>query len=180
MPVDGGAPHRIATPEKTDGAGGEGTSGPVPPEAPPWNRMLVALLSLVGFFVSFYLLAHALGWTGPLLCGVGDCATVQASEYAWIGPMPVAGIGAAGYLALLTVALLGIQPRWRDSSGVAALLFGGTLIGVAFSGWLTYLEAAVIQAWCQWCVISAVLIGLAFLASIPELGRLTESRGGEG
>lgn len=140
--------------------------------------MAVALLSLTGFFVSFYLLAHALGWTGPLICGVGDCATVQASEYAWIGPVPVAGIGAAGYLAVFGVALAGLQPRWRRSPVVAALLFGGTLIGAGFSGWLTYLEAAVIEAWCQWCVASAILIGLAFVASIPELGRMRMKGGG--
>ena len=42
--------------------------------------MAIALLSLAGFFVAFYMLAHALGWTGPLVCGVGDCATVQSSK----------------------------------------------------------------------------------------------------
>lgn len=141
--------------------------------------MAVALLSLVGFFVSFYLLAHSLGWTGPLVCGVGDCATVQASEYARLGPIPVAGIGAAGYLVLLSVALMGLQPGGRDSRMVAVLLLGGTFVGVLFSAWLTYLEAAVIRAWCQWCVVSAILITLAFFASIPEWSRMRGAGGAE-
>lgn len=150
----------------------------VDPGRPHRNRMVVALLALAGFFVSFYLLAHALGWTGPLVCGAGGCSAVQASEYAWIGAVPVAGIGTVGYLAVLGIALLGLQPRWRRSPLVAAVLFGGILIGAAFSGWLTYLQAAVIEAWCRWCVASAVLIGSAFVAALPELGRIGTGWGG--
>jgi uncharacterized membrane protein len=52
------------------------------------------------------------------------------------------------------------------------LLLAGSGVGVTFSAYLTYVEAFVINAWCQWCVISAVLITLIFLASIPEVGRL--------
>jgi len=59
----------------------------VPP--PPVNRMAVAVLATVGFFVALYLLAHNYGLTGPIVCGVGDCATVQASPYAHLGPIPV-------------------------------------------------------------------------------------------
>lgn len=139
---------------------------------PPGNRMAVALLSLVGLFVSLYMLAHSLGLTGPVVCGLGDCATVQASEYAWIGPIPVAGLGVGGYTALLALALLGIQPGFRESRAIPLLLVVGAVVGVAFSAWFTYLEAAVINAWCMWCVVSAVVMVLVFVAVIPELGRL--------
>ncbi|MGD8361941.1 MAG: hypothetical protein PVJ04_10995 [Gemmatimonadota bacterium] len=36
---------------------------------------------------------------------------------------------------------------------------------------MTYLEAYVIHAWCQWCVSSAIIMALAFLVSLPELRR---------
>jgi len=140
--------------------------------SPPSNRMAVALLALGGFFVALYLLAHNLGLTGPIVCGVGSCATVQSSQYAHVGPIPVSGIGVMGYVALLTLALMGLQDRWAASPWVARLLLAGSLGGVLFSGWLTYLEAAVIHAWCQWCVISAIIITLIFLACLPELRRL--------
>jgi len=142
------------------------------PAAPPANRMAVAVLSLVGLMVSLYLLTHSLGLVPQLACGVGDCGAVQASPYAWVGPIPVSGIGAVGYVILLAVALMGLQPRYADSTRVPLLLLGGTALGVAFSAYLTYLEAAVIHAWCQWCVISAILITLCFLAALPELKRL--------
>lgn len=139
--------------------------------APPTNRMAIALLSLLGLLVSLYLLSHSL-FGSSLVCGVGDCDAVQASKFAWVGRMPVSGIGALGYAALLAVSLTGLQPTRMDSPSIPLLLVGGTTAGVAFSAYLTYLEAAVIHAWCQWCVISAVLITLCFLASLPEGKRL--------
>lgn len=152
----------------------ESAAPPVPVQAaaaPPTHRMAVALLALLGLLVSLYLLSHSLFGT-TLACGVGDCGTVQASRYASVGPMPVSGIGVLGYAALMTVALMGLQPRFADSARIPVLLLAGTGFGVLFSGYLTYLEAAVIRAWCQWCVISAILITLCFLASLPELKRL--------
>ena len=71
--------------------------------APPQNRMGIAVLALVGFFISFYLLAHHLGWTGELMCGVGDCGAVQDSKYAKVGPIPVPAFGMAGYAILFAL-----------------------------------------------------------------------------
>jgi len=55
-----------------------------------------------------------------------------------------------------------------------ALLAGGVL-GIVFSAYLTYLEAFVIHAWCQWCVISAIIMAVSFLLILPELRRLRET-----
>jgi uncharacterized membrane protein len=147
---------------------GGGVEEDVPP---PTNRMVIAIASLVGLFVAFYLTAHALGWTGPLVCGIGECETVQASKWARLGSVPVALIGFVGYVALLVLSVLGIQPGRRRSRSIGGLLLAGATFGFAFSTWLTYLEAFVIQAWCQWCVSSAILMTVIFVAALPELGR---------
>lgn len=136
------------------------------------SRMGVALLSLVGTFVAFYLLAHNLGWAGPLRCGSGGCGVVQSSRWAAVGPVPVSGIGLAGYLALLVLSLLGLQARFAGSRALAFLIFGGALVGVLFSAWLTYLEAAVIRAWCRYCVVSAAVMTAVFLLALPEWRRM--------
>ena len=146
------------------------------PVAPPMNRMVIAILALTGLFVALYLWAHNAGLTGPIQCGIGDCETVQSSEYARIGPVPVSAIGVFGYAALMVLSFVGIQPGNRDSTRIGALLLAGSTVGVAFSGYLTYLEAAVIQAWCQYCVISAILMTLSFFASLPEAARLRGTR----
>lgn len=144
--------------------------------APPTNRMVVTLLALIGFFVALYLWAHNAGLTGPIVCGVGDCATVQSSEYATLGPVPVSSIGVLGYVVLIGLSFMGLQPAHRESRLIGGLLLAGSAGGVVFSAYLTYLEAFVIHAWCQYCVISAILITLIFLASLPEVRHLRGRR----
>jgi uncharacterized membrane protein len=147
----------------------------VPEFSPPLNRMIIAILALLGLLVALYMWAYAAGLTGPVICGLGDCEAVQTSEYSRISGIPVALFGVLGYLAILAVAIFGLQPGFQSSRAVPLLLFGGGTVGLAFSAYLTYLEAYVIHAWCQWCVSSAIIMVLAFLAAIPELKRLRGS-----
>lgn len=131
--------------------------------------MAIAVLSLAGIFLAGYLTLYKFGYVGSLQCTVGSCEVVQATEYAFLLGFPVALWGLGTYAVLFVLALLGLQPRWIAARAVAITLFVLSAVGVAFSAYLTYLEAAVIHAWCQWCVISAVLITLVFLLSIPGL-----------
>ena len=78
-------------------------------------------------------------------------------------------------LTMFALSLVGLQPAQRDSRLIGGLLLAGAAFGVAFSAYLTYLEAAVIRAWCQYCVASAIIITLIFFATLPEIARL---RGG--
>jgi len=102
--------------------------------------------------------------------------TVAASSGVATGVWPgaasgVAAWGVVGYAMLLALAIAGLQPRLAHSRAVALMLFAASLVGVAFTAYLTYLEAAVIHAWCRWCLGSAAIIGLIFLCSIPGLRR---------
>lgn len=137
--------------------------------------MVIAVLALVGFFVALYLLVSKLGLTGSMICGVGECETVQASKWSMTGPVPTSAWGVAGYLAMLGVSLSGLQPDRLRSRAVSALLLALSAVALAFSAWLTWLEAFVIRAWCQWCVISAILVTIIFVAALAEVRRL---RGG--
>ncbi len=106
------------------------------------------------------LLAAYLTWvhfnTGSLVCGLGDCHTVQASEYATIGPVPVAVLGLGMYAVVCLANAAGLtQPAW--SMPLAVVAFGVLLAGTLYALYLTWLEVAVIQAICQWCVASAIL-----------------------
>ena len=137
------------------------------------NRMVVAVLSLIGIFVSFYLMAHSFGWTGPLVCGgVGDCGAVQASPYSKWGPVPVSAVGFVGYVVLLAASIFGIQPGRHDSRLVALALLAGGTFGFGASLWFTYVEAFLIHAWCVWCVASAIVMTFIFLFALPEAKRL--------
>ena len=134
--------------------------------------MAIAILALLGFLIASYMLAYGLGLTGPVICGVGDCEAVQNSQYARIGSFPVAGLGVIGYLLLLLASLWGIQPGHSGSKAIPRLLVSGGVIGMGVTGYLTYLEAFVIHAWCQWCVSSAIVMLLVFFFALPEFSRL--------
>ncbi|MBI4539393.1 MAG: vitamin K epoxide reductase family protein [Gemmatimonadetes bacterium] len=140
--------------------------------SPPGNRMGITILSFLGVLVATYLLFGNLGLTGSVACGVGDCATVQASQYSRIAGIPVSAVGLIGYVLLFALALLGLQPAFASAVWLPLLLVMGSVVGVLFSAYLTYLEAFVIRAWCQWCVVSAVIMTLIFCTTAPELGRI--------
>jgi uncharacterized membrane protein len=139
--------------------------------APPTNRMVIAILALIGVLISVYLTLHKFGVIGTLVCGTGSCETVQASKWAVFMGVPVPLLGLAGYLTLLIIALIGLQPR-PDDRRIPFVLFVLADAAFMFTLYLTYLEAFVIHAWCRWCIVSAILITLIWLAALFEIPRL--------
>jgi uncharacterized membrane protein len=129
-------------------------------------RMAAATLSLTGFFVATYLYLYKAGFIQGLACGAGTCDLVQASPWGKLFGQPVALYGVAGYLGCLVAALIGIQSGSERRHWSDAILLAGGLIGVAFSAYLTYAEAFLIEAWCRWCVGSAVIITLVCVAAL--------------
>ena len=124
----------------------------------------VGVLVLAGIGVAGYLTyVHYAGIDPVCTGGGGGCHTVQASDYAELAGIPVAVIGLAGYLALAASLLVPGEPGRAAGMGLA-------LAGAGFSLYLTYLELFVIDAICQWCVASAVLmITLAALTTARML-----------
>jgi len=134
-------------------------------------RMGSALLALVGVLVSTYLYLYKLGLLGAIACGTGGCETVQLSEYSRFLGIEVPLIGLLGYLAILGVALAGIQPKWESARWPAQALLGLTTGGVAFTVYLTWIELFVLHAICRWCVGSAVIIVLLFVLALLDIRR---------
>jgi uncharacterized membrane protein len=125
--------------------------------------MLAALVALAGLFVATYLTLYKLGLIGTLSCSVGSCETVQLSRWATLLGLPVAAWGVGYYALVLVLAVVGVQERFAESRGLALALALLTGWGLLFSAWLTYLELFVIDAICQWCVVSAVLALVLFV-----------------
>lgn len=115
-------------------------------------RIVGAILALAGVGVATYIaIAESGGGAPKCLVGGGGCETVANSKYSDLAGLNVAVIGIAGYVFLLVAAIV---------PGDAGR-FGGfltSLVGFGFSAYLTYLELFVIDAICQWCVASAVLM----------------------
>ena len=144
--------------------------------------MIIAGLALVGTFVAAYLALYKLGYLGEMVCGVGSCSTVQLSQWATFLGVPVAVWGVGWYLVVLALALAGTSERWADSPTLSLVLVALAGWGIAFSGWLTYLEARVIRAWCQWCVVSAIIVAMIFVLALldwRDTARARDSAGNE-
>lgn len=137
--------------------------------------MIVAALALAGVFIALYLLLYKLGMIGHLSCSVGSCETVNTSKWARFMGIPVAGWGLAFYAALFVLAMVSTGERYADSLGMSKLLVGAAGTGVLFSAWLTYLELFVIHAICEWCVISAIIVTVIFLASLADFREVSAS-----
>jgi uncharacterized membrane protein len=140
-------------------------------ESPAINRMIIAVIALGGVFLSTYMLLVKLGFIGELACGVGACDRVQASPWAVFAGLPVPLWGVLGYALILGLALAGIQPGLQRKRFIALGLLATTGVAFAFSMYLTYLEAFVINAWCRWCIASAIMATTLFGFALPELRR---------
>ena len=131
--------------------------------------LVVIVLGLID--ASYLTYEHYHGLKG-LLCvgghgGHSSCQTVQSSTYSKVAGISVALLGLIGYVALLGTFLLR-----GELARVSA--FGISLMGFAFSMYLTYREVFTIKAICEWCVGSAVfmtvlmvLTGIRFLRADP-------------
>ncbi len=137
------------------------------------HRQVIAVLALLGLLLSVYLTLYHFGYVGTLACGgANECEKVQASRYAVLFGVPVAGYGVAGYLALLLIALAGLNEKWdnRPEPTLQLAILSGA--GVAFSLYLTWLELFRIHAICRWCVGSALIILAIFVAAMVSLPSL--------
>jgi vitamin-K-epoxide reductase (warfarin-sensitive) len=121
-------------------------------------RYLLVFLSIAGIVISSMALRiHYSNAVEP--CSINDhwdCGIVNHSSYSMIGPIPVAAVGIAGYVAIGILALL----RRR------ILVSGAAIVGLVFALHLTSIERNVLQVWCLYCVISQGIIALITLLSI--------------
>lgn len=129
---------------------------------------IARVLALVGFADAAYLAAtHYAG--SSVFCGAsGGCETVLSSEFATLGPVPIALIGAA-YYGLAS--LIAWTPTSSWSRTTARTLTGLTGLAFAVSVVLFVIQAFELHAWCRFCLVSAAITTLLFVTSIWLLRR---------
>lgn len=126
-------------------------------------RLATAALALAGAGIAGYLTwVHYADLEPFCVAGGGGCAVAQTSRWAELAGIPVAALGLGGYLAILATLAL------PESVGRVAATFLA-LVGFGFSAWLTYVELFEIEAVCQWCVASAVVMTALTGASVARM-----------
>jgi uncharacterized membrane protein len=115
--------------------------------------LVAAVIALGGLADAIYLtVKHFTGEAVP--CSIVEgCEQVLTSSYAEIFGVPLAAFGALAYFTAFSLAILaafGNRQMWT--------LFGIQVVLMAiFTAWLVYLQAFVIEAFCQFCLISAAV-----------------------
>jgi uncharacterized membrane protein len=119
------------------------------------------VLAVLGIGIAGYLVYVHYADIDPVCNIAHGCHKVQTSEYAKLAGIPVALLGLLGYITLLGALL---APGQGEGARMAAALVA--LVGFGFSLYLTYRELFTIDAICQWCVGSAILMtGLAIVCT---------------
>ncbi len=128
-------------------------------------RAAIVALALAGAAVTAYLVYAR--YTGTrIACATGGCETVQHSKYAKVAGIPVAALGLAAYLAVFATALSG---RIEAAALAAAIVLAGLVFGV----YLIVIQVAVIDAICQWCLVSDGILAALGVATAERLRRAT-------
>ncbi len=137
-------------------------------------RRLQALLVVLGLAVAGYLSYLKLA-EAPAVCvdsGPFDCNVVLNSQYSELAGVPIAYLGFAVYavigIALLLEDRVGFLREWGS-----LIVFGIGLFAWLFSLWLVYVQVALLQALCPWCLTHETNFTILFAAICYRLYRET-------
>lgn len=124
-----------------------------------------ALLALVGLADSIYLTIEHLSGRAVRCTITSGCEEVLTSAYASIGSVPLAGVGAIAYFTAFSLATLAAFGNRRAGD----LLFYLVALMLMVSIYLFILQAFVLHAFCQFCLLSAtVTLLLAIIVSVER------------
>jgi uncharacterized membrane protein len=118
--------------------------------------ILVCSVALAGLAEATYLTVLSLLGETAVCEGSTGCFQVLGSSYAKIGPVPVAGLGAAGYFAVFSFATFAASGYGR------ARRFLGITVSIMFlfTLWLLGVQAFLLHSFCRYCLISAAMVFL--------------------
>ena len=121
--------------------------------------LLVVIGLAVAGYLSYLKLAEA-----PAVCvesGPFNCNVVLNSQYSEVAGIPIAWLGFAVYALIGFVLLLEKRLGWLRAWG-SLIAFGVGLFAWLFSLWLVYVQFALLQALCPWCLTHEINFTILF------------------
>src|SRR6266496_2263556 len=117
----------------------------------------IALLSFVGMFDALYLSLKRNA--GPIPCHITrGCTDVLTSKYSEVAGIPLSPVGLAFYITTFSLAIFRIleDPQQPFNKPLAGIFY---LSGVALvvSALLVGIQAFILKAFCEYCLLSAAL-----------------------
>lgn len=129
----------------------------------PWLFALAAFLSLGGLADSIYLTVTHLTGENVTCVASSGCSEVLSSAYASVGPIPLGAFGALGYFIAFSLATLAAFGYARARSFLPVVV----AIMLLTTFWLLYVQAFVLHAFCDFCLLSAGLtLSLSLIVAV--------------
>lgn len=141
-------------------------------QARDWLRWISLALVVLGLIISGYLSYTKLTNT-TVICLESDtvnCDVVQNSAYARLAGIEIAYLGFLAYLGQGGLLLLENRAALLRDYG-RTLFFGFTLFAFLHAIWLVYVQAALLAAFCTWCLAHEATITALFVVAALRLWR---------
>jgi uncharacterized membrane protein len=144
------------------------------PKLSPFHaRLIMAIASLIGLFASGYLLYTYLSGV-PIACGAGGgCDVVRLSKWAWTFGLPRPLLGVAFYLGVFGILIARAATAWQ-AGWLHRLTLAAAALGFVESAFLFLIQWLDIQAFCIWCLLSA--LAATVIALVAWFDRVEPSR----
>ena len=121
------------------------------------KEIILIILSIIGFAVSFYIF-YSKKYDKPMYCIIGkDCDAVVRSEYGKTFGIENTVPGMLYYLMILLYAIILLINRnlfkWTI---IYYFVVSSSIASVLFSLYLVYIQKFVLKKWCIYCIVSTI------------------------
>ena len=124
------------------------------------RAITLLLLSFLGLVDTLYL---GIKRGKPVPCSITTgCEEVLNSRFSAVGGIPISWFGFAFYFAVFSAAAFAV---FSEDNRLMRLVFWPALAGFLISMALVGVQAFILSAYCQYCLVSAVLTTLILIAS---------------
>lgn len=133
---------------------------------------VILVLAVIGIVLSSVSLVNHYKKSPSEFCDIDqtfNCDIVNRSIYSKFYGVPVAAIGIVGYVLLAILSLIN-----REKKLFSAILILGSLIGLAFACYLTYVEVKILATYCILCLGSQVCILIITILAVVRHVRTRE------
>ena len=133
---------------------------------------LLFVLALIGIADTTYLTVNHINGTAVACSITKGCGSVLNSQYSKIGGIPlfVYGLGYYGLMLILIVAY--VDSGKRGLVKAIAIIAGLATLAM---GYFTYVQAFILHAFCQYCLLSALITVLLLITSITFYRQLNKN-----
>jgi uncharacterized membrane protein len=131
---------------------------------------VIALLAFTGMVDALYLSIKRNA--GPIPCHITrGCTDVLTSKYSAIAGIPLSWFGLAFYLAIFSMVIIMLfEDPEQPARQVSVLLFYLAGMALIISALLVGIQAFILKAFCEYCLLSAALVLTIFLLA-PHPGQ---------